>query len=508
MPDRIQTYPVQFEGGLVTNLSTLQQGLKAPGSARTLINLEPSVEGGYRRIEGFTKFDDNQLSGSGLVRGLTEYRQKVYAARNEHLYQSAGSGWTQVTDNASFSSTGITLDDSANKVRFTKVKFGLLNKNIVIFDGVSRPFLFDNVALTEITGGPQNAALGVEFKHHLFIAAKATLVFSAPYSSTDFTPASGAGTITLEDEITGLSVFRDQLIVFTKRSIKFLTGSSIGDFTISPITDDLGCVEFDTIQEFGGDIMFMSQDGLRLLSGTERNNDFGLGSVSKAIQSEATDFQRFSSSFHSILLREKSQYRVFGFNVNFSDESSRGIIATSVMQGNSQNIAWAETRGINAYVCYSEYVANQEEFYFANDDGYVYEMESGNSFDGKNIPFTFSTPFLPITDPVTRKTIHSVDTYLDPQGSYNYDISLRFDFNNSGVVQPAPIEVRNNVTTANYYGLSTYGTSTFGGFTEFVSSTPTTGSGDVVSIIFEGDSTDPPFAFDSVVIQYGQYGRR
>jgi len=56
--DKWQTYPVEFRGGLITNLSPLQQGVNAPGSARILRNYEPSVEGGYRRIEGYSKYDD------------------------------------------------------------------------------------------------------------------------------------------------------------------------------------------------------------------------------------------------------------------------------------------------------------------------------------------------------------------------------------------------------------------------------------------------------------------
>ena len=55
--DKWQTYPVEFRGGLVTNLSPLQQGINAPGSARILRNFEPSIEGGYRRIEGYDKYD-------------------------------------------------------------------------------------------------------------------------------------------------------------------------------------------------------------------------------------------------------------------------------------------------------------------------------------------------------------------------------------------------------------------------------------------------------------------
>ena len=56
MPDRWQTHAFEFKGGLITNLSPFQQGIQAPGSARILRNFEPSVFGGYRRIEGFEKF--------------------------------------------------------------------------------------------------------------------------------------------------------------------------------------------------------------------------------------------------------------------------------------------------------------------------------------------------------------------------------------------------------------------------------------------------------------------
>jgi hypothetical protein len=37
------TFPVQFTGGLVTNISPLQQGINAVGSAFILQNFEPSV---------------------------------------------------------------------------------------------------------------------------------------------------------------------------------------------------------------------------------------------------------------------------------------------------------------------------------------------------------------------------------------------------------------------------------------------------------------------------------
>ena len=71
MPTNRETFPIQFSGGLITNMSPLQQGLQMPGSARILRNFEPSIEGGYRRIEGFDKFDSNIIPpyGAPVVRG-------------------------------------------------------------------------------------------------------------------------------------------------------------------------------------------------------------------------------------------------------------------------------------------------------------------------------------------------------------------------------------------------------------------------------------------------------
>ena len=65
MADALQTYAFEYKGGLVSNLSPLQQGLQQPGSARILRNFEPSVEGGYKKILGFTKFDNNLIPSFG-----------------------------------------------------------------------------------------------------------------------------------------------------------------------------------------------------------------------------------------------------------------------------------------------------------------------------------------------------------------------------------------------------------------------------------------------------------
>ena len=54
MPDLAQTQPFAFtcEGGLVKNASTF---IMQPGQALELLNFEPDIKGGYRRISGFRR---------------------------------------------------------------------------------------------------------------------------------------------------------------------------------------------------------------------------------------------------------------------------------------------------------------------------------------------------------------------------------------------------------------------------------------------------------------------
>lgn len=511
MPDRWQTFPVPFTGGLITNSTPLQQGTQFPGSATVLRNFEPSTEGGYRRIEGYTKWDDAQVTGTAAtVRGVVEYQLYAIAAVGDGLYRSTGSGWTEITDNVTFSSSGVNISGSG-KVRFAKHHFGA-SKILIIVDGNDKPYKFDGSTFSQITTATSDqdgASHVIAHKNHLFFAKDTTLSFSAPFSDTDFTAASGAGTIEFDNEITGLASFRENLFVFTKRTIFLIAGSSIADFQVQPVTRDIGAIEPDTVKEIGGDLMFLGPDGLRLLSATERNNDFGLAVVSKVIQPEMIDFIAQSTSYSSVVVREKSQYRIFGYNSSYTDDAAKGIIGTQYAQQGGQGMVWSETRGINAYVAYSEYISDQELILFANDDGYVYRMESGNSFDGNNIVATFKTPYLPITDPTTRKNLYKMKLFVDPQGSFNCDIDVDFDFNQANVVQPGTITISNTSTTASIYGTSTYGADSFGGGNlRYVFDEQLTGSGFVAAFNFSSESTDPPFSLDSIVIQYGQYGRR
>jgi hypothetical protein len=230
--------------------------------------------------------------------------------------------------------------------------------------------------------------------------------------------------------------------------------------------------------------------------------------VSKPIQSELTELITVSTSFTAVLIRPKSQYRLLGYNTDYSDEAARGVIGTQFSGQGGGQVAWSETRGINAFVSHSTYDGGVEFVLFANDDGYVYRMEQSNGFDGSDIIATFVTPYYPINDPEVRKTLYKAALYIDPEGSFDMDMTPVFDFNELGVIQPG-IEEFNNVTqTVSFYGRSEYGTGQYGGRLKFKFDTNLTGSGFVVGFQFNSESQDPPFSLDSLVLQYATYGRR
>jgi len=507
MADAWQTYPFEFKGGLITNISPFQQGIQAPGSARILRNFEPSIFGGYTRVEGFEKFDTNTVTNTGVIRGIHRYDGKVFACRGNDLFFSTGSGWTQVSDNVTYSSAGVTVG-GVGKVRFLKYDFDGTEK-LMMVDGTGKPFRFDGTTfeqLTSLSADTSGSSFIVNFKNHIVLGNGKKIIFSAPYEDDDFTIANGGGIINVADTITGLIVFREQLIIFSESSINVINGNSVADFTMQPVSRDLGCVATDTIQEIGGDIIFLGPDGLRLFSATDRIGDFSLAAVSKTIQVEILDLITSSpGGFSSTVIREKSQYRLFGYNTSYTNDAAKGIGATQLQEG----IAFNDFRGINAYVTYSEYDGFAERIYFGNADGYVYQMEQGNSFDGTDIPATFATPFVPLGDPNVRKTIYKGTTYLDVNGDFDLEYSLKFDFDQPGSIQPDSV-LSSDAAASITYGSGIYGTSLFGVKQKAIYEVQTIGSGFTVSILFEttGTNTDAVFTIDAATLQYTTNARR
>ena len=513
MPTQWSTFPIEFRGGLLGNLSPLQQGTNAVGSATVLQNFEPNKEGGYTKVKGFTKFDSAQVTGSGDIKGVKVVNStKVVAARKNsnnrtQFFVSTGSGWTALTENTNGSDGG--------KVRHAEYNDGGTDK-VIFVDGVNYPCIYQPSAfgdtLTHLNSTNSSDVEGAQhvavFKNHVFYGKNNNLIFSDPYSLTSF-----GGVINVLSDITGLIVFRDQLFIFSENSIKRLSGNSIADFDLDPVTEQIGCLEADTIQEFGGDVIYLAPDGIRTLSATDRIGDFGLDIPSDSILKEFKDFTEISDSYCSLVLREKAQYRLFNYTAGVKAGTARGLIATKCMSQGGTGISWGTTRGVKARVADGKYVGNAELFIIGNDTGYVYKYNTGSNYDGSAINAIYESPYMPISDPEVRKTFYKLTLYAEPTGNMIFDVKLRYNFASSGdtaTVQPDAITIENNGNTGYVFSGNTslYGSATYGVILKRQYPLNVQGSGYTVSIRIEDNSSEPSYTLDTALLEFSNRDRK
>ena len=204
------------------------------------------------------------------------------------------------------------------------------------------------------------------------------------------------------------------------------------------------------------------------------------------------------------MVRGKNQYRLFGYSANRSPATAVGVLATQFVDQAAMGMAWAEINGILAYVADSIYssVDSSETLLFANKDGYVYRLESGNSFDGVAIPAQYFTPHLPVGDPRIRKTFYKLTTYVNPEGSISGTVSPVLNFGQTSTIQPVQILLENAIDAPFFYGAATYGTSTYGGVLTYSFTSQMIGSGLTVSLQYSFENIAPPFSLDAITVEF------
>ena len=391
MPNTSQIQPtvVSCYGGLVLNRDVFTM---RPGEALQLTNFEPDIEGGYKKILGTTAYNSNivpQVSTSSeIVDMVAIFNDVVLAARGGTVYRAGTSGsWTSTA----------TSKGTSYRYDFERFNYNGTEK-IIIATGSTAAFTLDTSYTEDVinaTGGgtaPTAPKFVSSFKNHMIYAgmsdAISTVQFSGPFTEDDFD--TGGGTIKVDTTIVGLKVFREALFIFGEDRIYKLTGDSSSDFAAVPVTRKIGCVSGASIQELGGDLIYLAPDGLRTIAGTERIGDIELGTVSKQIQSRISDIG--TDNISSTIIRNKSQYRLFYPVTAGTEGNSKGII--SVLKANPEagtlGFEYADLKGLKPSCCDSFFISDTETTIHGGYDGYVYKQESGGSFTRAGSTYTIT----------------------------------------------------------------------------------------------------------------------
>ena len=504
MPDTslLSPFVVRLGGGLMLDKDAFTL---PPGAATQLQNFEPDINGGYRRINGFTKYDSNQVGGSsGTILGVHIYKDQVIAAQGTAVYKGTGSGWTSID-------TGRT---SAGRYNFVNFNFDGTDKMIMV-DGANNASVYNNTTVTDVSasGAPADPAFVEVFRSHVFYAGMSAspqeLIFSEPFDEDGFTAGDGAGSIKVDGVIKGIKVFRESLFVFCEDSIFKITGSSLSDFAVVPVTRRIGCIDGFSIQEISGDIVYLAPDGLRTIAGTERIGDVELGTVSKTIQPRLDNID--TDRISSLVIRGKTQYRLFFPDDSGAASGQPGIIGTIKARVEGGGIGWeyADLKGIKPSCCASGFISGTETVLHGGYDGYIYKQESGNTFDGTNIQAIYRSPDYTMGDAGIRKLMQRIIWNYDNDGTVNSKFRIRYDFNSSDVPQPAEYDLTTGAAIA-IYGLaaSTYGTAVYGSSGTPLVRQSVEGGGFTVAVRLDDTQGSAPISVKGYQLEFTPGGRR
>ena len=435
---------------------------------------------------------------TGAFTGVTRATSSTTAA-NHAVTDVVSETWT-VRD------TGRT---NAARYNFEKYNFDG-NDKIIVVDQTNAPTIF-NASLSASDVGDSSVSGAkhvVAFKNHMFYSGMSStpqeVVFSEPFNEDGFNSGSGAGSIKVDDTVVGLRVFRDYLFIFCENRIFKMGGSSSSDFAIVPVTRNIGCINGFSILEFAGDLVFLGPDGLRTVAGTARIGDVELGTISTNVQQLFRENLDDADAFVSLVIPDKTQYRIFFSKSTGTDSATIGVIA--VMKG--QAFEFSTMKGIRPASADTVIEDGDVIVLHGGFDGFVYRQEKGNTFDGTLINAKYRSPDLSMGDPGVRKHMQRVNVNYAPESTIDADLFVRYDYESNTSTRPAAYPL-DSTNVAGIYGTSIYGSAVYGGPSQPIVRKAVEGSGFAVALrVEDGATATAPYTLKGFQLEFQVGARR
>jgi hypothetical protein len=481
---------IRMNGGMV---EPDQDGADIPGTLRNGYNYEYDLMRGYLRLLGYERFDGRTapssivnpdptnpdraarkaahiaaieaqrtliqpVPGYGAVRGLFYLNSDFYALRNDtstptkkNVYKATSGGWSLVA--------GITTAVAANG--FCHVTNCLMDitrgKEVIVCDGQSKAWRYngtgDRVELT--TGAADDKPImSVIHNQRLFLAySNGSIMFSAIGDIADFTVGSGGGEFVIDGGTpTNLLSVTGALLITTRSSVQFFYGNTIADFRLDTLTTATGALA-DTVKMIGEALMLGGM-GITVASRIQQYGNFALASLTNRVKNRiATDVR--NSVLGAFTLQKKNQYR-------YITPFGKGMILT--MGGEVPNITTFEYPEMRPSVILDAQTTIGQRIFTGDSNGYVYELESGNSFDGAAYLSVLSlNPVYPVGRG-SRCRIARVTMDVTPISTATISISASFDTEPDGnLLSQSPEERSLSGSGTALYGEATYGSAVYGG---------------------------------------------
>lgn len=440
--------------------------------------------------------DIQAVPGSGPILGVSIYRGVVYAWRNDIygtaavMHRSSPTGWQVVT-------TPTLAPGGRYQTTIANFGGGTANYRMYGCDGKNKAFMFDGTTFTQISTGmtvdtPEHIAF---HKQHLFLSFGASLQFSAIGDPLTWTPLLGAGELAMNAPITNLMPLPgDQssgaMAVYTRNDTSVLYGTSSANFQLSIFNTGTGALP-NTVQNM--DQAYALDDRGIVSLGTSLNfGNFVPASLTMNIRPFIE--QRLLRACASTVNRVKGQYRVF-----FDDGTA--VYMTAM---NGKVLGSMPVQFLRPALCITEGELNTGEavVFFGSNDGFVYQMDKGTSFDGLPIDANINLVFNAIGAPRVLKRYRKASVELTGDSyaelAFGYDLAYR----STALSQPLDANYSNDLRSS-YWDSMNWDNFVWDGADISPTEVEVQGTAENIAIRLSSSSAIfQPFTVNSIIVHY------
>lgn len=385
-----------------------------------------------------TREDITAVPGSGPVRGVWWYNGFLYAFRNStdglscKFYKATTAGWSEIAISPALAPDG--------NFEFCNYNFGGHSGSLKMYwcDGKNKAYQYDGTTVTAITTGmtvDKPVKILANKQHLTLVFSGGSLQSSSTNDPLTWSPVSGASEIATGVDITGIKVVPGEVtIVFSTDRTDVLSGYSQATWSMSPYSLTSGAVE-KSIQTMPWPV-YVNERGVTSLRATDTFADMRDSSISEKIDRLMERKRGLVTA--SLVCREKGQYRLF-----FSDDTG---LYVSFVNGKPVGIMPVDLGLTVTCAVSAEDSDGREIMFIGADDGMVYQMDAGTSFDGAAVTGYIRTAFSHQGAPEVKKRYRKAVLELTTGASPTSTIRVTPDFSYSSSDSPSSLATEVEVT--------------------------------------------------------------
>lgn len=367
-------------------------------------------------------------------------------------------------------------------------------------NGVGHGFEFDGNAFTPIKTGmvadtPTRVAV---FRNQLFFAfPNGSVQHSSPGEPTGWEAILGAAELSIGSDVADFITDVDSLTILGEHGIFILSGFDVSDWILSPLTLEAGALPY-TGQRIGTGI-YLDNRGLRSIKATQAYGNFTMGTISAQVQKTLRRKRSGgAAACASVIVRTKNHYRLF-----FSD----GTGLSFYVGRKFPEAMYFDLGKVVTCISSNESPDQVERVFFGSDDGFVYQLDKGSSFDGGSIEAFLQLAYTHCGAPQILKRVHKIS--LEVSASAGTPIGVAAEFDYSSNEQPATSA--DSVTThgvGGLLGVAQYGDFYWSSPSEDIADAYVEGQGrNVSTIIYSNSNQIAPYELRGATLYFGTRGQ-